>query len=141
MRLSEGNPFKTCAKPQTHDRKLSGTNRYENEMVLTYRDLNCSRASPIELSTAGGHYQEAVQYLPKGCSRKMPPFIFFFLWGRLLEHSFLEHLCLDHFSVIQGKFYMQRFSNTSFGRTLPGSNFGGLLLEQTFCRHSAAFPH
>ena len=37
--------------------------------------------------------------------------------------------------------YMQRFSNTSFGRTLPGSNFGGLLLEQTFCRHSAAFPN
>ena len=35
---------------------------------------------------------------------------------------------------------MQRFSNTSFGRTLLGSNFGGLLLEQTFGRHSAAFP-
>ena len=30
-----------------------------------------------------------------------------------------------------------RFSNTSFGRTLLGSNFGGLLLEQTFCRHFA----
>ena len=25
--------IKTCAKPQTHDRKLSGANRYENEMV------------------------------------------------------------------------------------------------------------
>ena len=24
--------------------------------------------------------------------------------GRLLEHSFLEHFCLDQFSVIQGKF-------------------------------------
>ena len=33
-----------------------------------------------------------------------------------------------------------RFSNTSFGRTLLGSNFGGRLLEQTFCRHCAAFP-
>ena len=26
-------------------------------------------------------------------------------------------------------------------RTLLGSNFGGLLLEQTFCRHCAAFPN
>ena len=25
----------------------------------------------------------------------------------MLEHSFLEHFCLDQFSVIQGKFYMQ----------------------------------
>ena len=38
-------------------------------------------------------------------------------------------------TVIQGKFYMQRFSNTSFGQTLLGSNFGGLFLKQTFCRH------
>ena len=30
--------------------------------------------------------------------------------------------------------------NTSFCRTLPGSNFGGLLLEQTFCWHFAALP-
>ena len=30
--------------------------------------------------------------------------------------------------------------DTSFGRTLLGSNFGVLLLEQTFCRHFAAFP-
>ena len=35
---------------------------------------------------------------------------------------------------------MQRFSNASFGRTLLGYNFGGLLLEQTFCWHCAAFP-
>ena len=56
------------------------------------------------------------------------------------EPSFLEHFCLEHFSVFQGKFYMQMFSNTSFGRTLLGSNFGGLLLEQMFCRHFAAFP-
>ena len=35
---------------------------------------------------------------------------------------------------------MQRFSNTSFGRTLLSSNFGGLLLQQTFCWHFAAFP-
>ena len=45
------------------------------------------------------------------------------------------------FSGMQGEFSMQRFSNTSFGRTLLGSNFGGLLLEQAFCRHFAvAFP-
>ena len=35
------------------------------------------------------------------------PFMSSFSWGRLLEHSFLEHFCLDQFSVIQGKFYMQ----------------------------------
>ena len=27
--------------------------------------------------------------------------------GRFLEHSFLEHFCIDQFFVIQGKFYMQ----------------------------------
>ena len=78
---------------------------------------------------------EAAQYLSNGCSRKMPASFLHFI-----EHSFLKHLCLDQFSVIQGKVYMQRFSNTSFGRTLLGSNFGGLLLKQTFCRHFAAFP-
>ena len=51
--------------------------------------------------------QEAAQFLPKGCSRKMPPSFSQFEWGRLLEHSFLEHFCLDQFSVIQGRFYMQ----------------------------------
>ena len=45
MRLSEGNPFKTCANPQAHNQKLSQANVYENEMVETYRDLNCSGAS------------------------------------------------------------------------------------------------
>ena len=48
MRLSEGNPFKTCANPQAHNQKLNRANRYENEMVYTYRDLNCSGASPIK---------------------------------------------------------------------------------------------
>ena len=52
-------------------------------------------------------YQEAPQFLPKGCSRKMPPSFSLFEWGRLLEHSFLEHFCLDQFSVILGKFYRQ----------------------------------
>ena len=46
MRLSEGNPFKTCANPQAHNVFLSRANRYENKMVYTYRDLNCSGASP-----------------------------------------------------------------------------------------------
>ena len=45
MRLSEGNPFKTCANPQACDQKLSRANRYENKMVLTYLDLNCWGAS------------------------------------------------------------------------------------------------
>ena len=59
------------------------------------------------------------------------PFILFVLMGSFAEHSFLKHFRLGQFSVIQGRFYIQRFSNTSFGRTLLGSSFGGLLLEQT----------
>ena len=54
-----------------------------------------------------------------------------FWWGCLLEHSLLDGFCLDQFSAIQGKFYIQRFSNTSFAQTLLSSVFGGLLLEQT----------
>ena len=61
----------------------------------------------------------------------MPPSFCSFSWGRLLEHSFLEHFCRDQFSVIQGKFYIPRSSTTPFGRTLLGSDFGGLLLEHT----------
>ena len=66
--------------------------------------------------------QEAAQYQAKGCSRKMPPLSSFcsFQWGCLLEHSFLQHFRLDQSSVMQDKFYIQRFSNTSFGRTLSG---------------------
>ena len=60
------------------------------------------------------------------------PFILYFLWGRLLEHSFLEHSCLDQFSVFQGKFNVQRFSSTSFGRTLLGSNFVGPLARTNY---------
>ena len=36
-------------------------------------------------------FQEAAQYQPKVCSKKMPPSFRSFEWGRLLEHSFLEH--------------------------------------------------
>ena len=32
---------------QACDQKLNRANRYENEMVSTYRDLNCPGASPI----------------------------------------------------------------------------------------------
>ena len=84
--------------------------------------------------------QRAAQYQAKGCSRKMPPSFCYFLMGSFARTLFLEHCCRDQFSVIQGNFCTQMFSNTSFGRTFLGSNFGGLLLEQTFCRHFAAFP-
>ena len=43
--------------------------------------------------------------------------------GSFARTLFLEHFCLDQFSVIQGQFYLKRFSNTSFDRTLLGSNF------------------
>ena len=50
MGLSEGIPFKTCANPQARDQNMKRANLCENEMVQTYRDLNCSGASPIEKS-------------------------------------------------------------------------------------------
>ena len=46
MCLSEGNPFKTCGNPHARDQEISRANVYENEMVETYRGLNCSGASP-----------------------------------------------------------------------------------------------
>ena len=81
-----------------------------------------------------------MQYQPKGGSRKCPLHFSLFEWGRLLEHSFLEHLCLVRVPVTQGNFYMQRLLNTSSCETFPGSNFGCLLLEQIFVWHLAAFP-
>ena len=74
--------------------------------------------------------QEAAQYQP--LFKEDASCIFSFLWGHLLEHSFLKHFWCDQFSVIQGEVSIKRFSATSFGRTLLGSDFGGLLLEQTF---------
>ena len=60
MRLSEGNHFKTCAKPQAHNPKLNRANRYENEMVLKisrfklFRRISyCSRAAKRVFQTGG----------------------------------------------------------------------------------------
>ena len=46
MRLSQGVPFKTCANPPASDQNINRANLYENEMVQTYRDLNCAGESP-----------------------------------------------------------------------------------------------
>ena len=35
-------PLKTCANPPAQDQNINWANLYENEMVWTYRDLNCS---------------------------------------------------------------------------------------------------
>ena len=47
MHLSGEITYKTCADPQAHYQKLSQANLYENDMVSTYCDVNCSGASPI----------------------------------------------------------------------------------------------
>ena len=47
-RLCEGIPFETGGNPQARGQNFNRANVYENEMVQTYRDLNCSGASPIE---------------------------------------------------------------------------------------------
>ena len=83
-------------------------------------------SEPLDINRFDLTTRKAAQYQGK-C-----PFILFIIsWCRLLEHSSLKHFCLDQFSVIQGNFYIQVFSNTSFGRTLLVSDFGCLLLEQT----------
>ena len=92
------------------------------------------KGNPVTFRGPHSTYQKVVE-------GKCPPSFSSFQMDRLLEHSFLEHFCLDdQFFVIQGKFYMRRLSNTSFGRTLLGSDFRGLLLKQPFCRHFVAFP-
>ena len=50
MRLSEGIPFKFGANPPARDQNIIRAFLYENEMVSTYRDLDCSGASPIPRS-------------------------------------------------------------------------------------------
>ena len=55
MRLPEGNPFKTCGNPHACDQKINRANVYENEMVKTYRDLNCSGAALKESREGGKH--------------------------------------------------------------------------------------
>ena len=71
--------------------------------ILLSRKLLLSLRRLLENPYSGGR----TEFLPNGCSRKMPLSFRSFEWGRLLEHSFLEHFCLDHFSVILGKYYMQ----------------------------------
>ena len=46
MRLPKRIPFKTCANPQARGQNIDRANVNENKMVQTYRDLNCSGASP-----------------------------------------------------------------------------------------------
>ena len=79
----------------------------------------------------------------KGLFKENAPCIFFILMGsfaRTLLRLFLNTSALTNSLLFRGQIIDTRFSNTSFGRTPLGSNFGGLLLEQTFCRHFAAFP-
>ena len=106
------------------------------------RDNTCQlRSQPPSISELQEGAGSGGRTVPtKRLFKENAPFISSFEWGRLLEHSFLEHSCLDQFSVIQGKFYMQRFSNTSFGRTLLGSNLGASCSSELFCRQFAAFP-
>ena len=71
-------------------------------------------------------------------SRKIPVH-FFILMGP--KHSFLEHFCFDQSSLFfRANSTCRDFPKTSFGRTLLGSKFGGLWLEEILCRHFAAFP-
>ena len=55
----------------------------------------------------------------------------------MLEHYFLEHLRLDQLSVIQGANFTFKYLVWS---NIVGFQFWGRLLEQSFGRHSAAFP-
>ena len=86
---------------------------------------------------------------PKSGGRTVPtkrlfkenaPLIFFTLMGSFARTLFSRTLLPWPILWYSGQTLHARFSNTSFGRTLLGFNFGGLLLEQTFCRHFAARP-
>ena len=112
------------AVPKSGLSKRGRTQKHAKERKRAQKSAN---ASPQKSTN-----QEAAQYLPKGCSRKTPPSFSSFQWGRLLEHSFLEHFCLDKFCAIEGKFYAQIFSNTSFGRTLLVPNFGASCSNKLF---------
>ena len=68
------------------------------------------------------------------------PFHFVLLNGVVWSNTLFSNTSALTSSLYSGEMLHARFSNTSFARTLLGSNFGGLLLEQTFCRHCAAFP-
>ena len=102
------------------------------------------RKKPRETKLFGGISRDFCQDIPgvpeKFAKRKFvfnsrPPMLCVLMgsFGRTL-------VSLDQVSAIQGKFYMQRFPNTSFGRTLLCSSFAGLFLEQIIAWHSAAFP-
>ena len=60
------------------------------------------------------------------------PFIFFILMGSFARTHFSRTLLPWPILCYWGQILHARFSNTSFGRTLPGSNYGGLLPEQTY---------
>ena len=76
----------------------------------------------------------------KGLFKENAPFIFLIWMGSFARTLFSRTLLPWPVLCYSGEILHARFSNTSFGRTLLGSNFWGLLLEQTFCRHCAAFP-
>ena len=50
MRLSEGPPFKLVQILKHTTKNLNRANRYENDLFKTYRQLNCSGASPTAVS-------------------------------------------------------------------------------------------
>ena len=78
-------------------------------------------------------YQRVVQ-------GKCPTFIFLIWMGSFARTHFSRTLLPWPVLCYSGEILHARFSNTSFARTLLGSNFGGLLLEQIFCWDCAAFP-
>ena len=75
----------------------------------------------------------------KGCSRKNAPIFN----GAVCSNTLFSNTSAFTSSLLfRAKLYMQRFSNTSFGRTLLDSSVGGLLVQQTFCRHlRPSHPH
>ena len=96
----------------------SSCGRVPLKMARAGAQEECKKALRVAKATV----QEVAQHLPKGRSRKPPPSFPLFSNTSALTSSLLS----------RAKFYMQSFSNTLFGRTLLGSNFGGLLFEQTF---------
>ena len=83
--------------------------------------------------------QEAAQFLPKGCSRKMPP-SFLNLNGVVCSNTLFSNTsALTSSLLFRGNSTCKILEHLVWSNT-SGFQFWGLLLEQTFCRHCAAFP-
>ena len=124
-----------------HDTTTPPTTQANNKSKCSYSKHTIQKETTKPVGTQHSNIEEAAQFLQKGLFKENAPLIFLIWMGSFARTLFSRTLLPWPVLCYSGKILQARFSNTSFGRTLLGSNFWGLLLEQTFCRHCAAFPN